>query len=560
SEEKFAYGQLVDKVHYNENEITELELKDPKDFKLIGKSFPNKVIPDIVLGQHPYAMDVQLPSMKYAAIQRAPVFGGKLLDFDASEALKMPGVEQVVAIEGFVLDGNTHIRSGVAVIANSTWTAFEARKAIKVNWELGENSHIVHKEFLNEAYRRLATEEGTEIYSIGEKEAIKQADQLISHTYEFPYQHHACMEPLNATAIFKDNECEVWTGTQAADYVVSNISKHLDIPKENVKLHCHPSGGGFGLRYWASHGLEALLVSKASGGELVKMVYSREDDIKFDFLNPLEINEHTVGIKDGKVKSWHLKGAIDNWGGLLAWMIYDVPNKYAEQINLKGFTQMSAWRSVMANAEGFSTECFIDEVAFELGKDPLTFRLGMLKEEAMVKLNHKYLCNINRIRRALQVVAEKAKWGKPMETNSGQGIAVYPYMHGNGYAAAVAEVTVAQNGLRVNKVIIAIECGLVVNPDFIKKQMEGGTIWALSALFYGGTEYDNGTVTRSNFHDNQILRINETPEIEVHICETTERQPWGVGEIAPPVVYPAVCNAIFAATGKRIRKLPVSLS
>ncbi|TAI49586.1 xanthine dehydrogenase family protein molybdopterin-binding subunit [Flagellimonas allohymeniacidonis] len=558
SENKVEYGELVDKIVFDPSESEVTELKDKKQFKLVGKVFSNKIIPDIVLGKHPYALDIRLPEMKYAAIERAPVFGGRLVDFEATEALQLPGVEQVVPIKGFVLDGSSHIRDGVAVIANSTWTAFQARKKLKITWEAGEKSNIVHERFLEEAHQRLREEDGYVAYSKGDVDTYPDAEKTISHTYEFPYQHHACMEPLNATAIFMEDRCEVWTGTQAANYMLGNIEKHLGVPKENIKLHCHPSGGGFGLRYWASHGMEALLVSKAAGGQLVKMVYSREDDIQFDFLNPLEINTHTMGFKEGDPVTWQLKGALDNWGGLCAWMIYDVPNVHAELIGLKGFTQMSAWRSVMANAEGFSTECFIDEVAVELGEDPLEFRLGLLPEGTEVQLNHKYPCKIDRIRKALKTVAQKGNWGRPMEEGSGQGIAVYPYMHGNGYAAAIAEVSIESGQVKVDKIFVAIECGLVINPDFVKKQMEGGVIWALSALFYGGTEYDKGKVTRSNFHDNKVLRIHETPEIEVYVCESDEEQPWGVGEIAPPVTYPAVCNAIFAATGKRIRKLPIS--
>ncbi len=555
--EKIEYGQLVEGIRYDEETVGEVKLKDPKDFKFIGQSFQNNTIPDMVLGRHPYAIDVQLPNMKYAVIERVPVWGGKLIDFDATEALKMPGVEKVVPIEGLVVDSNSHIRPGVAVIANNTWAALEARKLLKINWKLGGKRHIVHENFLDEAYRLLNTPEGEHSHSEGERSAMQEADSTITHTYEFPYQHHACMEPLNATAMFDEHTCEVWVGTQAANYMIRNITKHFGVPEDQIKLHCHPSGGGFGLRYWASHGMEALMVSKAAGGDLVKMMYSREDDIKFDFPNPLQICKHTVGLKNNALDSWHIKSIIDNWGGLLAWMIYDIPNKYAEQIQVDGFTQMSAWRSVMANAESFATECFIDEVATEVGKDPLKFRLEYLKT-GIHELNHKFPFNYDRMRHALELAAEKSSYGKVLGKNTGQGIALFPYMHGNGYGAAVAEVSVHQNEVKVTKIDIAIECGLVVNPDFVKKQMEGGVIWALTALFYGGTEYKNGVVARSNFHDNKLLRINEVPQIEVHICESTETQPWGVGEIAPPVIYPAVCNAIFAATGKRIRKLPLN--
>ncbi len=559
NEDYFEYGELVDHVEFSASPNDELRLKSAKDYRYIGKSFSNKTIPDIVQGKHPYALDVRLEGMKYASIERAPVFGGKLIDYDATNALNVPGVEKVVSIDGLSLDNNSHIRDGVAVIANSTWAAMEGRKQLSVRWDHGEKSKIAHQSFVGEAYKIVdSTKKGYTVLSKGDIKELETSDQIISQTYEFPYQHHACMEPLNAVARFLGDTCEVWVGTQAADRMLRNIHEKLDVPEENIKLNCHPSGGGFGLRYWAEHGLEALLVSKAAEGDLVKVIYTREDDIKFDYLNPLEINRHTIGIKDGKITSWHLKGVLDNWGGVLGWMIYDIPNLYAEHFGVKGFTQMSAWRSVMANAEGFSTECFMDEVAFELEKDPLSFRLSLLKPGKSVKLNHSYSCNIDRIRNALLTVAKAAQWGKTMKKGWGQGLAVYPYMHGNGYAAAVAEVSVVSGTVKVEKVTIAIECGLVINPDFVVKQMEGGVIWALSALFHGGTEYADGIVARSNFHDNKVLRMEEVPEIDVHICKSEEDKPWGVGEIAGPVTYPAVCNAIFQVTGKRIRKLPIS--
>ncbi len=561
SEMRLEYGQLVDKVVVPDNyrELFEtVPLKYRSRFKLIGKRLKSKIIPDIVTGRHPFSIDVQLPNMKYAAVLRCPVFKGKLLRFDDSEALKIPGVEKVVRVDGVILDAATHIRDGVAIIANSTWAAFQGKLAVKAEWELGDNAKVEHEKFVADCLKQLDSENGTEILRIGKKVQESEMDDIISYTYEFPYQHHACMEPLNATSHYKVDSCEMWVGTQSADKIIANIEKHLGIPKENIKINCHPSGGGFGLRYSSEYAVESMVVSKAAGGDLVKMCYSREDDIKFDYLNPFELNKHTMGIKDRRPLSWDFKNVMANWGGLLGWMYYDVPNCSGTQITVDGFTQVGAWRSVMANAEGFSTECFIDEVAHELKRDPLEFRLSLLPRNKMVDFKHTYKCNINRLRGALELVAKKAQWGKTMPENDGQGIAVYPYMHGNGYGAVVAEVSTANNEIKVTKITASIDCGLVINPDQVRQQMEGGVIWALSAIFYGGTEYVQGVVQRSNFHDNPVFRINEIPEIKVHICENDETQPWGVGEIAGPPTYAAVCNAIFAATGKRIRKLPIS--
>ncbi|WP_161992019.1 xanthine dehydrogenase family protein molybdopterin-binding subunit [Flagellimonas algicola] len=554
---KLGYGELVGSIVVPKDYRTlfaEVPLKYKSNFKLIGKNLKSKIIPDIVTGKHPFSIDVRLPKMKYAAVLRCPVFKGQLINFDSTEALNISGVEQIVPIK---LDTSDNIRDGIAVIANSTWAAFQGKLALKAKWDLGVNAGVEHGKFVADCYKKLTIDEGTETLSIGKFDE-SEADEFISHSYEFPYQHHACMEPLNATSHFKGDSCEMWVGTQSADKIITNIEKHLGIPKERIKINCHPSGGGFGLRYSSEYALESMVVSKAAGGELVKMCYSREDDIKFDHLNPFELNKHRIGLKNGKPLSWELKSVMANWGGVLGWMYYNIPKLSASQIMVEGFTQVGAWRSVMANAEGFSTECFIDEVAHELNRDPLEFRLSLLPRNAMVDFKHSYKCNISRLRGALELVAKRGHWGKTMSKSSGQGIAVYPYMHGNGYGATVAEVAIVNDMIKVTKVTTAIDCGLVVNPDQVKQQAEGGVVWALSAIFYGGTEYIDGVVERSNFHDNKVLRIDETPEIEVHICQNDEPQPWGVGEVAGPPTYAAVCNAIYAATGKRVRKLPIA--
>ena len=560
SDARLAYGELVEHVMVPDDYrklFEHVPLKYRSKFRLIGKNLKSKIIPDIVTGQHPFSIDVQLPGMKYASILRCPVYKGKLISFNATEALKIPGVEKVVQIDGVVFDSASHIRDGVAVIADSTWAAFQGKRAVQTEWDLGENAKIEHETFVADCFEKLDSTEGTEIMRIGKKVTEVNPGNIISRTYEFPFQHHACMEPLNATSHFKGDSCELWVGTQSGDKIMSEIEKHLGIPRENIKVNCHPSGGAFGLRYSSLYALESMLVSKAAGGDLVKMCYTREEDIQFDYLNPFELNKHTIGIQDGKPLFWDLKNVMANWGGLLGWMYYDIPNCSANQVTVDGFTQVGPWRSVMANAEGFSTECFIDEVAHALNRDPLEFRLSLLPRDKLVDFKHSYECNINRLRGALELAAKKAAWGKTMPENSGQGLAVYPYMHGNGYGAVVAEVSTDNDEITVTKITAAIDCGLVINPDQVQQQMEGGVIWALSAIFYGGTEYKNGTVQRSNFHDNKVFRINEIPEIEVHICENDETQPWGVGEIAGPPTYAAVCNAIFAVTGKRIRKLPI---
>ena len=559
SGKEMAFAEALPYVTQPIETNEEVKLKNKNEFKLLGQAMPSKIIPNIVHATYTYGMDVQPEGMKYAVIARSPTMGGRLLGYDASEALNVTGVEKVVTIKGMVVDGNGHVRDGVAVIADNTWAALQGRKKLKIDWEDGPGASIEPKRFMEEAHERLRNKKGNLIFERGELPTESDEGSITrSYTYEFPYQHHACMEPLNATARVSEKACEIWTGTQSADRIVETISKHLQIDPEQIKVHMLPSGGGFGLRYHACYALEVAMVSKAADGDLVKLVYSREDDIQYDYLNPLELNQHRFQIKDGRIQCWDFKVLIDNWGGACSWIFYDVLRVTTQQVNVKGFTQMGAWRSVMGNAEGYSIECAIDELAHELNKDPYAFRLGMLPEGKMENVNHQYPCNINRMRNCLIQVARHTQWKAESGRNGrGRGMALFPYMHGNGYAAAVAAVDMSSGKLKVEKVTIAVDCGLVVNPDQVKQQMEGGVVWALSAMFYGGTDYEKGIVTRSNFHDNRLLRIHQCPEIEVIICENEEDQPWGVGEIAGPVVYPAVCNAIFNATGKRIRKLPL---
>ncbi|MFN7118720.1 MAG: molybdopterin cofactor-binding domain-containing protein [Saprospiraceae bacterium] len=570
---RFTFGELAAEaaqlpVPENVKLLSESEvpLKDAKAFQLIGKSLKNKVVPQMVTGKYRYSMDAKVEGMRYAAVARCPVFRGKLKSFDASAALRVEGVEQVVPITG--IDAGSpgfpfFVRDGVAVIADSTWAAMQGKKALKIEWEDSVNSQYDTATFQAHVAGRMdgATEpRGV----IGNADAVAAAAKKLTADYVYPYQAHVFMEPLNCIAQHRGDHAEVWIGTQSPVYIVNEVEKHFGIAKDRTTVHLFPSGGGFGRRYYPDAALEGLLVSKAAGNIPVKVVWSREDDVQTSHYHIYYHGHYEAGLDDkNNLIAWLHKEARTYWGsveeGEISWNGYLIPNKRYDFVNMQPESALPscAWRSVIANGWAFGQECFLDEVAHAVKKDPLQFRLELLREDQDLEVHHNYKLSTHRLRRVLQLAAEKANWGKRSKAGFGKGIAVYPYMHGNGYCAQVAEVSVRNGQLKVHKVVCAVDCGHVVNPDLVKNQIEGGVLWGMSALLYGGVEFENGQVLNSNFHNNRVVRMNEVPDIEVYFVENPGERPWGVGELAPPPAVPAIANAIFAACGVRVRKLPV---
>jgi len=547
-------------------------LKSRSNFSIIGRSQSAKTLPLLVTGKHQYGADVNVPGMKYALVARAPVFKAKIRSYDAAKALAVKGVKKVVStrvvagVQGPILPYD--IREGIAVVADSFWAAQKGRESLSVVWDEGVHTKASIDEFAAFMKHRGEQRLDPSGYT-GDENAIANIDhvkQTLRAGYVFPYMLHSLMEPLNCTAHFKGDSCELWIGNQWPEYITDEITRVFNIAKDKVKIHLFPSGGGYGRRAYPDAAIEAMCISKEAGNIPVKVMWTREDDHQTNAVHCYQRLDYQAGWDEhNQLYAWYEKECRTYmWDRQypateLTSNGYNIPNiRYdLEDLSNESILQSTAWRSVMINGWALS-ECFVDEVAIALKKDPYDFRLSLLKEGREANVGHAEKISNTRMIRVLQLVREKSGWGQPLPAGQGRGIAIYPY--GNTYCAIVALVTVADKKVTVNYVTCAVDCGMVVNPSGAKNQIEGGVVWGLSALLYGGVNVKNGRVTTSNFHQNKVVRINECPEIDVHFVETNDEQPWGLGEVSNPVAVPAVLNAIYAASGKRIRTLPVNLN
>jgi CO/xanthine dehydrogenase Mo-binding subunit len=546
-------------------------LKAHNDFNIVGKPQPSKTLPLLVTGRHKYGIDTNIPGMKYALVARSPVFKGKIKTYNAAKTLAVKGVKKVVvtgAVAG--VQGPVYpydIREGIAVIADSYWAAHKGREQLSVVWDEG-----VHANASTEDFEALLKQRGQQrvdpVGYTGDENAIADIShvrQTLRATYVFPYMLHSLMEPLNCTAHFKGDSCELWIGTQWPEYIIDEINRVFGIAKEKVKVHLFPSGGGYGRRAFPDAAIEAVCISKEAGGIPVKVMWTREDDHQANFVHCYQWMDYMAGWdENNQLYAWYEKECRTYmWDRTypateLTTNGYNIPNiRYDfEDLTGESILQSTAWRAVTSNGWALS-ECFVDELAAALKKDPLEFRLSLLKEGREANTGRSEKLSNTKMIRVLQLAKEKSGWGQPLPAGQGRGIAIYPY--GNSYCAMVAEVTVNNKKLSIKKVTCAVDCGLVVNPSGAKNQIEGGVVWGLSALLYGGVTVKNGRVAAANFHQHKLVRINECPDIEVFFTDTKEEAPWGLGELANPVAVPAVLNAIYAATGKRIRSLPCNL-
>ena len=542
------YGTLVDKaaqLPVPQNP----KLKDPSQFRYIGKMVKRRDTPEKVTGKGVYGMDVQMPGLLVASIERCPVFGGTLKSFDATETKKVAGVKDVVAVT-----------NGVAVVADGFWTAVQGRKALKVQWDEGALATVSTPDIVKE-YERLSKTPGQVARNEGDADkALGAASKVIEAVYQVPFLEHACMEPMNATAHVTRDTCVVWAPTQNPGGHQQLAAKLTGLPVEKVTINTTLLGGGFGRRGEADFVQDAVEVAKAVG-QPVKVMFTREDDITHGFYRPSTYNVFRAAL-DGNGMPVALATRIVGPGILVQKgraqagsidpasveavrnIAYEktIPNLRIEWVNKDYGIPLGFWRSVGASQNGFIIESFIDELAHEAKKDPYEFRRALLAQAP----RHKGV---------LELAATKANWGSPLPAGRARGCAVvFSYAS---YAASVAEVSVEPDGtVKVHRLVTAIDPGIAVNPDQIKAQMEGGAVYALTATLYGKITIDRGRVAQSNFHDYPMLRINEMPVVDVHILESNEA-PGGLGEPGVPSVAPAVCNAVFALTGKRIRSLPI---
>ena len=533
----------------------DVPLKSAKAFTLIGKPTRRLDTPSKTNGTAQFGLDVSVPGMLTAVVARPPVFGGKVAKFDASETLKVPGVKAV-----------EQVPSGVAVIAARFWPAKIGRDKLVIDWDLGPNAGLSTDQMLRD-FAEVAKQPGTIAKKTGDPAtALKTAAKTITAEYDVPYLAHAMMEPLNCVVDLRPDSCEIWTGTQFETIDRANAAQVAGLPPEKVQIHTTLLGGGFGRRANPASDfvVEAVHVAKAAKAP-VKVVWTREDDLKGGWYRPmwhdrfvagLDANgnpvawTHTIvgqsimqgtlfesfGIKDG-VDAASVEGAAD--------ILYGIPNVQVDLHTPKIGVPVQWWRSVGHSHTGFSVEAFLDEVAHAGGKDPYELRRALLAKQP-------------RMLAVLELAAQKAHWGSKLPAGVGRGIATH--FSFDSYVAQVVEASVEKNGtVRVHRVVCAVDCGMAINPDTVKAQMEGGIIFGLTAALKSEITLKDGRVEQGNFHDYQMLRIFESPEIEVHIVPSSE-SPTGVGEPGVPPVAPALANAIFAATGKRIRRLPIRAS
>jgi len=566
-----------------------LRLKDPKDFRYIGKGELKLVdAADIATGKAKYGIDTRLPGMLYAVVARPPVLGGKVAKVDDAEALKVPGVVKVVQIEGSPLPALFNPLGGVAVLARNTFAAMQGRRALKITWDDGPNGSYdstAYKASLEESARK----PGKVVRNDGDfAKASETAAKRVQAEYYIPHLAHATMEPPAATARITNGKCEVWGCFQSPQAARDLVAKRLGMSADDVTVHVTLLGGGFGRKSKPDYGIEAAILSKAVDGKPVKVTWTRDDDLHNSYY-------HTVSVE-------HLEAGVNEWGTPVAWLHrtvaptifstfnvdakneaalelgmgvinvpFAIPNVRIENPEAIAHTRIGWFRSVSNIPHAFAVQSFVAELAASAGRDPKDFLLEVIGPPRVVSpemlgdtWNHgespeRYPVDTGRLRRVIEVAAHAAGWGKQLPKGQGMGIAGhYSFVS---YIAAVVQVAVDPKGvLTIPRVDVAVDCGPTVNPERVRAQMEGATVMGVGVATLGEISYKAGRVEQNNFDSYQVTRISGAPkEIRVHIIpgEDYSKPMGGVGEPGVPPIPPALCNAIFAATGKRIRRLPI---
>jgi isoquinoline 1-oxidoreductase subunit beta len=527
-------------------------LKSPEHFKIIGTSAKRLDAPSKVNGTALYGIDARPPGVKVATLAQSPTFGGRVKSLDDTAAKAIKGVRQIVRLD-----------DAVAVVADHMGAAKKGLAALKIEWDDGPHARLATEQIAAEL-ERATLRPGAVAQNVGDADtALAGAATKVEATYQVPFLAHAAMEPMNCTVHLRKDECEIWIGSQAVTRVQSMAAEAAGLPPEKVIVHNHLLGGGFGRRLEADGAVRAVQVAKHVEGP-IKLVWTREEDIQHDMYRPYWFDRITAGLDhQGRPVAWKnrfagssviaryippgfkdgldpdsTEGAID--------LVYDLPNFHVEYVRVEppGITT-AFWRSVGPSHNVFVTESFIDELAAAAKQDPLAYRRALLDKSPRAKA-------------VLDLAASKAGWGKAMPKGTGRGVSLQ-FAFGS-YLAQVAEVEVSKEGsIRVRRVVCAVDCGTVVNPDTVQAQIQSGIIFGTTAALYGEITLKNGRVEQGNFDTYQMLRMNETPDIEVHIVKSAE-PPGGMGETGTSAIVPAIANAIYAATGKRLRKMPVDAS
>ena len=582
TQRKLAFGQLIAAAS-GLQPPADPPLKNPLDFTLIGKATRRTDLFVKVTGFAKFGLDTRVPGMLFASVERCPIYGGTPRRFNADEVKSASHVRTVIEVKSIHLThqfGETsgpgsrnYSCSGVAVVADSSWAAMQARKLLKVEWnERSASSESTGS--LREKMLRLASEPGTVIRSDGDFDrAHPTAVKKIDAVYEVPFLAHATMEPVNCTAYVHGDSCELWAPTQIPGAAADSVASALGIPRDHVKVHVTFIGGGFGRRLIQDYAVEAALISRDAGAP-VQVVWSREDDIRHDFYRPAACHALHAGLNaQGQLLSWRHRGSSPsietfyNGTGIspqasaqvdsLDFPALFIPNFRLEFSVADSGMPLGYWRSVDASGNQFVVSSFFDEAAHAAGRDPLEFLLAVFGPARKIPAGNGDTLDVGRRRAVIELAAEKSGWHKPLPASRGRGIAA-AFGWGS-YVAQVAEVTCdAKNGaLRVDRMVCAIDCGTAINPLSVKAQIEGAINFGLAQALKSEITVSSGRVEHSNFHAYEVLRMSDAPrEIEVHIVPSTE-PPGGCGEPGVPAAAPALANAIFAATGKRIRRLPI---
>lgn len=566
-----------------------VRLKHPSQFRYIGKEVARLLDgEDIAKGRAEYGIDVRLDGMLYAVIARTPVLGGKVARFDAAEALAIPGVVKVVEVPGTALPAGFHPQNGIAVLANDTWTAIKGRQALKIDWDDGE-----HGSYDSAAYRaeleRAARQPGKVLRNVGNVDAaLARSTRKLESEYYLPHLAHATMEPPSATARIVDGRVEVWTSVQAPQDTRDSIAARLGVPPTNVTVHVKLLGGGFGRKSKPDFAVEAALLSQAMDGRPVKVVWTRDDDLQHDYYHTVSVERLEASLDDaGKPTAWLHRSVAPSISSIFGPdsgyhaafessmghvnVPFDIPNLRIENPPVIAHTRIGWLRAVSNVPHAFAVQSFAAELAAAAGKDHRDYLLELIGPPRRLdpaalddgwnygESPQRYPVDTGRLRRVIEIVTREAGWGRELPARRGLGLAAhYSFVS---YTAVVAEVEIDANGeLTIPRIDIAFDCGPQVYPDRIRSQLEGAVIMGVSLTTLGTITFKNGRAEQDNFHAYQVTRIAEAPrDIRVHLVPTED---WaaplgGVGEPGLPPVAPAICNAIFAATGKRIRELPI---
>ena len=547
SNRKLSFGALSDAA----GKITppkNVPLKDPAKFVLIGTPLKRFDTPNKVNGKVVYGIDAMVPGMKFATLAACPVFGGKVAHVDEAAAKAVPGVRQVIVLDNMV-----------AVVGDHMWAAKQGLEALKVSWAEGDQAKVSSADLWQDM-RTASQKDGIVAKTLGDVEKGLSNGRRFEADYELPFLAHATMEPLNCTVLLQEDSCELWLGTQIIARVQQTAAALTGLPIDKVTVHNHLIGGGFGRRLEPDMALNAVRIAQHMKGVPVKVVWTREEDIQQDIYRPMYRNVISASLAGGKVAAWKYKvcgasimarwlppafqkgidiDAIDS----AVDMPYDIPDFQVQYLRVEPRAVPTGfWRGVGPNNNVFAIESFMDELARKAGKDPIAFRRDMLGKQP-------------RLIAALDLVAAKSDWGKPLPTRVGRGVCVQPSF--GSFIATVVEAEVdVQGEVLLRRITTAVDVGTLVNPDSVEAQLQGGLVFGLTAALYGEVTIKKGRVEQSNFNDYRILRIDQMPKIDVHLIKSGE-PPGGVGETGTTAGPPALRNAIFAATGVALKRLPI---